>query len=335
MEKALISIIVPVYNAVDYLHQCLQGIQRQTFRNFEVILVDDGSTDGSAEICDAFCREDKRFRVIHKKNEGVSASRNRGLDEAVGEWVCFIDRDDSILEDYLDNFNLSAIGSRNVLPMQGIFHQHVHRKSKCYPITFQQEKIFSVRSWQDLLTEQVLENGYVFSKLFRREIIERNGIRFNTSLSIHEDHIFVWSYLQEVEEVYVIPKVSYIYLKKDELSLSSRQHSSEEWIYVSQQLQQCFHELQCRLKLPEGEELNHIRHEFGLNQLMRAAYRMNVADYPVCVAELFRCKEDLLLHFEPRKLRHRIFLYFLEKDCPAVYFYIFSRLLYCFRGNVK
>lgn len=76
MEKALISIIVPVYNAVDYLHQCLQGIQRQTFRNFEVILVDDGSTDGSAEICDAFCREDKRFRVIHKENEGVSASRN-------------------------------------------------------------------------------------------------------------------------------------------------------------------------------------------------------------------------------------------------------------------
>ena len=97
----LISVIVPVYNVAPYLEECLDSIARQSYCNFEVILVDDGSTDNSGEICDTYCGKDNRFRVIHQENQWVSGARNTGLREAAGEWLCFIDSDDFVDSEYL------------------------------------------------------------------------------------------------------------------------------------------------------------------------------------------------------------------------------------------
>ena len=97
MQKELISIIVPVYNAAPYLEECLESIAAQTYTGFECILVDDGSTDSSGAICDDFCRKDSRFRVIHQENSGVGFARNRGLDQARGTYIQFIDSDDVVL----------------------------------------------------------------------------------------------------------------------------------------------------------------------------------------------------------------------------------------------
>ena len=97
MQEELISIIVPVYNAAPYLEECLESIAAQTYTGFECILVDDGSTDSSGAICDDFCRKDSRFRVIHQENSGVGFARNRGLDQARGTYIQFIDSDDVVL----------------------------------------------------------------------------------------------------------------------------------------------------------------------------------------------------------------------------------------------
>ena len=107
MEKKIgekkVSIIVPVYNVRDQLERCLDSIHNQTYTNFECILVDDGSTDGSAEICDIYDQNDDRFIVIHQKNAGLSTARNNAMNVASGEYISFIDSDDYVLPSYLEN----------------------------------------------------------------------------------------------------------------------------------------------------------------------------------------------------------------------------------------
>ena len=95
-QSPLISIIVPVYNVEDYIRPCLDSILAQTYTNFEAILVDDGSKDGSGSVCDEYAEKDSRFIVVHKENGGVSSARNKGLEIAKGEYIAFVDSDDWI-----------------------------------------------------------------------------------------------------------------------------------------------------------------------------------------------------------------------------------------------
>lgn len=100
-NEPLVSIIVPVFNVEDYLDRCLLSIKNQSYSNFEVIIIDDGSTDSSGEVCDIYAITDKRFRVFHQQNKGLSVSRNNALSKARGEYICFVDSDDYILPDFL------------------------------------------------------------------------------------------------------------------------------------------------------------------------------------------------------------------------------------------
>lgn len=102
MDSPTISVIVPVYNVEQYLKECVDSILNQTFRDFELILVDDGSTDKSGMICDAYANEDPRIIVFHQQNAGAAAARNRGLDVARGEYIAFVDSDDIVLSQYLE-----------------------------------------------------------------------------------------------------------------------------------------------------------------------------------------------------------------------------------------
>ena len=100
---AQVSIIVPVYEVEKYIRKCIESIQAQTFSDFELILVDDGSKDASGRICDEYAKKDKRIRVIHKENKGVSAARNDGIKDSMGEYICFIDADDWIEKTMLES----------------------------------------------------------------------------------------------------------------------------------------------------------------------------------------------------------------------------------------
>ena len=110
----MISVVVPVYNMESYLCKCLDSIHAQTYPDFELLLVDDGSTDASPSICDSFALKDDRVRVIHKKNGGVSSARNCGLDAAKGELISFVDNDDLLYPDFLDTM-VNSIGNYDFL----------------------------------------------------------------------------------------------------------------------------------------------------------------------------------------------------------------------------
>ena len=99
MKNVKISVIIPVYNVIDFLKECLGSVLNQTYKNLEIILVDDGSTDGSSQICDEYKKKDRRIQVIHKENGGLSDARNAGIKIAQGEYFSFIDSDDWIHED--------------------------------------------------------------------------------------------------------------------------------------------------------------------------------------------------------------------------------------------
>ena len=101
MEKPLISVIVPVYNVKQYLRRCVDSILKQTYENIEIVLIDDGSTDESGAICDRYAQKDVRVKVIHKENGGLSDARNKGMQEARGEYFAFVDSDDYIAKDYI------------------------------------------------------------------------------------------------------------------------------------------------------------------------------------------------------------------------------------------
>ena len=101
MKEKLISVIIPIYKVEQYLDECVESIIKQTYKNLEIILVDDGSPDGCPQMCDEWARKDERIRVVHKKNGGLSSARNAGLDVATGEYVSFVDSDDFIATDAL------------------------------------------------------------------------------------------------------------------------------------------------------------------------------------------------------------------------------------------
>ena len=109
MPNSLITIIVPVYNSEKTLHRCVDSILDQTYQNFEILLINDGSKDHSGDICDEYAKSDTRGRVFHKENKGVSAARNTGLDNAKGAWVSFVDSDDWISSEYLNVLYKEAI----------------------------------------------------------------------------------------------------------------------------------------------------------------------------------------------------------------------------------
>ena len=192
-ENPRISIIVPVYNVDKYLSQCLDSILAQTYSDFEVLLVDDGSTDGSGTICDNFALKDSRLKVFHKANGGVSSARNLGLDNARGEWVVFVDSDDWLSEIYCETLIKSCINADITF-----FSEVWHYLDGC-KIVYSSGEIYtkdSIEKKEDLILH-LLQNktkhnyfGYTWNKIFKRKIIEANKIRFVEGLSTSEDEVF-------------------------------------------------------------------------------------------------------------------------------------------------
>lgn len=205
-----ISCIIPIYNSEKYLPYCIDSILAQTFTNFELILVDDGSSDGCPEICDEYAKKDDRVRVIHQSNAGVSAARNTGLDVARGEYLCFVDSDDYISQNLFSTYlfelkqkdlDLIICGFKN-------FYDNNKRKSFC---ELPNQEIYDLKDfWKNfgnLLNNHILRSPC--NKLYRSDIINNHGIRFDTSTQMAEDAIFNSVYYDKINSLRVCNKPLY------------------------------------------------------------------------------------------------------------------------------
>lgn len=218
------SIIIPIYNMEQFLERCLDSIVNQTYTSLEIILVNDGSTDSSGDICDAYAHNDSRIKVISQVNAGVSAARNAGLNVATGEYISFIDPDDYIevnayetLIPYLNNntidilrFNASRKGEiLNRLPFEG---EYAGKR-------FEQEVLLPMIGSEKFGGMFIL--GVLWIHLFKREIIEKNHIRFNKELRRCEDRLFTITCMLHADKMFFTDDILYHYQVNDE-SLSNR-----------------------------------------------------------------------------------------------------------------
>ena len=216
---SLVSIIVPVYNAEQYISRCVDSILAQKFTDFELILVNDGSKDSSLAICRSYMAKDSRIIVCDQKNDGASSARNHGIDVSKGDYICFVDADDYVNENYL--LHLYQDKSLDVdidLVMHGMYKV---KGETSIPITFNETKTYS------------LEDGFFFNdvylfkfcgpccKLFCREIISKYNIRYNSDIVYSEDFDFLAKYLIHCNKIRISDRQNYYYISHED-SVSTR-----------------------------------------------------------------------------------------------------------------
>ena len=235
----LVSIVVPVYNSSKYLARCLDSILMQTFRDYEVIVVDDGSTDSSASICDAYAEKYKMIKVIHQNNAGVSAARNKGIDESRGKYLMFVDSDDYIDTNMLD-VAVSKIEEYDAdLFISGDIEEYVSNGKITNSVkrTITSSCLYSLKNFFDDFDKAypIVCLGNPWGKLYKMENIKKNGIQFDESMSIDEDTNFVLSYMYYVQKIYFSEELLYHYYKDNRETLSVKFHADRyeilEYVY--------------------------------------------------------------------------------------------------------
>lgn len=215
----LISIIVPVYNAEKTIVKCIESIMNQTYKKFELILINDGSTDKSLYILKEFEKKDNRIIVISQENSGVSLTRNKGINEAKGEYIVFVDSDDYIEESTLE-FLINEIESKDKLDLVISGFCIVKDNNDNFLNTISENKIFDNLDF--LLNEKLFKFICApWGKVYKSEIIKNNNIQFDKKLSLGEDTIFVLEYLKYIKNVKFVNE-SLFFINETEGSLSRR-----------------------------------------------------------------------------------------------------------------
>lgn len=207
-----ISIIVPVYNIEQYLPRCIDSILNQSFADFELLLIDDGSKDKSGAICDEYAAKDSCIRVFHKENGGVSSARNLGLENARGEWLSFIDGDDEITEGY---FNIRQEHEGVDVIIKPYCVENADGRVTCH------NNELSILTGKDKIFRYYVQkrNNALWDKIIKRKTVETK--RFNTNVSIGEDFLFFLSVLPNVKSIAFDDTGSYRYFLRQGSAMQS------------------------------------------------------------------------------------------------------------------
>lgn len=235
-----ISIIIPVYNAEHYIERCISSILVQSFKDFEILLINDGSTDKSPEICDILKKHDPRIHVYHKKNTGASDTRNYGIHLSTGKYLSFIDADDYIAKDMLQTLYEEAEKTNSDMVM---CNYYIDSDKKLYPAAMKYDDMYATQSEvRNGLLKRYYENNQtglysLCNKLFRRLLIEENKIKMDTKLVRGEDAWFVFDYLKVCSKVTYIPiPLYYYYQNKNSIMHQVQLDQYEKWVYTRKRL---------------------------------------------------------------------------------------------------
>ena len=227
METALISVIVPVYNVAQYLEKSIASIQKQTYQNLEIILVDDGATDESGRLCDAIAEQDDRVSVLHKKNEGLSQARNDGMKQAHGDYLIFIDSDDYIHPEMIQSLYEQLIQEDADVSSCGVMNVYANDES---PQSANQDEYFVCDS-QTFLKEYLIGEkipGTICNKLIKREIA--TALSFPKGL-IYEDAYYHFDLIKLAKKYVVNTKPYYYYFHRGD-SITTKPYAEKDLAYI-------------------------------------------------------------------------------------------------------
>lgn len=221
----MISIVIPVFNAAPYIEDCITSITHQSYQDFEIILVDDGSSDGSSIICDQLAANDNRIKTIHSINKGVSSARNIGIDNAIGQWIYFADADDMLLENGVATL-MEHAGDEIGLVVAGY---EIYNEQGNLLFAYDERRTETISTLDALKTmyrpAPYPYQGYIWSKLFKTEIIKDNSIYFNEQIKFNEDRLFIVEYLcaAKCKTIYTTQPI-YKYIQRASGAMASLEH---------------------------------------------------------------------------------------------------------------
>lgn len=231
MERPKISIIIPAYNVAEYLDTCLASIRLQTFPDFEVLIVDDGSTDGTSQKCDEWASLDQRFIVVHKTNGGVSAARNSGLDKAKGQYICFVDGDDYVEPHWLESLFTVATEYSAEITFCG-YKTDAYEHSSYNTINERPHFSFHTNSNVEFKSHfpELSKHFYIYppwNKMYSADFIKQCNARFPEGITVGEDSLFNFPMYIETVRAACVPESLYHYVVRDS---SASSVFNEHWL---------------------------------------------------------------------------------------------------------
>lgn len=221
IDTKKLSIIVPIYKVKkEYLDKCIDSLIKQSYKDIEIILVDDGSPDKCGEYCDQYAKSDNRIKVIHQKNQGVSVARNTGIDNASGEWLLFVDGDDWLEKDACDVYaniidnekNIDLIISKSYIYKSNTEKNENYSYYKGKTVIQDKKEIYdSILLSKNKSNVKFTYIGAPWGKCFKKDIIRKNNVNFKQGIKIGEDALFNCLYLQYTNKIISIPEKTYYY----------------------------------------------------------------------------------------------------------------------------
>ncbi|MDP3444388.1 MAG: glycosyltransferase family 2 protein, partial [Ignavibacteria bacterium] len=335
INKPKISVIIPVYNTERYLPKCVESILAQTFNNFELLLIDDGSSDNSGRICDKYAQEDSRIRVFHKTNGGVSSARNLGIDNAKGDYICFVDSDDFVLANYLKDLIEHCLPGEIGIVIQGYNRYNLHGKLiriHKYP----NELLKAGRFYLAFSDYKIFWSGGPVAKIFVTNVLNEKRIRFDSNIQLGEDLIFLLEYLKFADYIKLSESVNYQYMLNSFSSLSCRYSSFDTELFCYKRYLTVLYD--CKIAFSIDEKYLVDAYSFGACLFLRpihAMYRppnflekrkrlLNLRSLKASDLEIFAC------YFKPSSIRDKIAKHLLT--CGYFNLYdLFYEILFGFR----
>lgn len=252
MSDIKVSIIVPVYNIPEnILRQCIESTINQTLKEIEVILVDDGSTNNSGDVCEEYSKKDKRIKVIHKKNGGLSAARNTGYENASGGWITFLDSDDWIDSRTCEDTYKFGVSYNADVVIFGTIQEFEHYKNP-FKYHYEDGAIFEGKECKKLQCEILNFSGNIataWGKLFNKKFLDDNGLKHNADLRQGSEGIeFNIRVFEKVQKAYFTDKVYYHYIFNPN-SISAK-HDEKNHYYVIK----CFEEIKRQIEVSDNRE---------------------------------------------------------------------------------
>lgn len=276
MKEPLISIIVPVFNIENYIAECIESIQKQTYHNLQIILVNDGSVDNSGKICDAYAQTDRRIKVIHQDNGGLVRARKAGLEAAKGQYIGFVDGDDFIAEGMYRRLMEEAERTGADLVHAGYWennHKRVPDRKKDSRLPSDKKGMLEAV----LLTPKAYGISYsIWSKLFRAKLIKKSYMRVPNQCSYGEDVINFCICLLECENIVLLDEAYYYYrIRKDSLSHENNVDTLKNIFKLQEGLRDVLHLYDCDDK--------HMLDRFLWNELYKCMGRISRSDFRIAI----------------------------------------------------